>query len=130
MASWGQVVAAITPLQARQLNDTMWQLEPLVSGTDRTQRVFVMHEVLKPDMEFVKVNVPLGFSASMSAEDIVRQHGALTVGSFSYMQLDRGGMLFLGYSIPLQLLDLSDTNAFLLHLQLLVNAADIIQADL
>jgi hypothetical protein len=130
MASWGQVVAAVRALQAQQLNDTMWQVEMLVSGTDRAQRVFLMHEVLKPDMEFVKVTVPLGFSASVSAETIVHKYGSLTVGSFSYIQLSQGGMLFLGYSLPLQLLDLSDLNAFLLHLQLLANAADMIQTQL
>lgn len=130
MASWSQVIATIGALQAQQLNDTMWQIEMLVSNSDRTQRVFLMYEVLKPDMEFVKVAIPLGLSAAISTEAIVQRYGSLTVGSFSYLQLSQGGMLFLGYSLPLPLLDLSDQNAFLLHLQLLSNAADMIQMQL
>jgi hypothetical protein len=96
MASWSHVVATIGALQAQQLNDTMWQVEMLVSNTDRTQRVFLTYEVLKPDMEFVKVSVPLGFNAAISTEAVVQKFGSLTVGSFSYLQFSQGGMLFLG----------------------------------
>jgi hypothetical protein len=128
MATWGQIVSSIQAFPAQQLSDTMWSLEHFIDDTDRTQRVYLMHEVLKPDMEFVKIVSPLDSVPVPDIEATVRKPGSLTIGAFSYMQFPGGGgMLFIGNSIPLQILDLSDQQTFLLYLQLLAQAADWIK---
>lgn len=128
MATWSQIGSVVRVLPCEKLNDTMWSVDFFIDGTDRTQRVFLEYEVVKPDMEFVKAVSPLAPAQALDIEAVVRKFGSLTIGSFSYIQFSGGGgSLFLGSSVPLQLLDLSDPHAFLLYLQLLAQAADWIK---
>ena len=130
MATWSQVESAIKLLSAEQLNNTMWSTELHIDGTDRTQRVFVAYELVPPDMEFVKVSSPIDSAgAIMDPGSVLQQFGSLTVGSLSYLQFSQGGgMLFIGTSIPLWVLDLSNPHPFLLYMHVLAQAADMVKA--
>jgi hypothetical protein len=131
MATWSQVESVVKMLSAEQLNDTMWSVELSIGETGRTQLVYVMYELIKPDMEFVKASSPLDSALTpLDIEAAVREFGSLTVGSLSYMQFSDGsGMLFIGTTIPLRVLDLSDPHPFLLYLQLLAQDADWIKQN-
>jgi len=64
----------------------------------------------------------------MDPGSVLQQFGSLTVGSLSYLQFSQGGgMLFIGTSIPLWVLDLSNPHPFLLYMHVLAQAADTVK---
>jgi hypothetical protein len=131
MATWHEVEFAVQSLPSKRLNDTMWGLELPIDGTDRTQQVFLSHEIVKPDMAFVKVTSPLAPAQVLNVEAVVRSFGSLNVGSLSYVPFNEdSGMLCIGTSMPLDVLDLSQPQAFLLYLFVLARAADNIRAQI
>lgn len=131
MATWSEVESAVQSLPSKKLNDTMWMLELSIDGTDRTQQVFLAHEIVKPDMAFVKVTSPLAPAQLLNIEAVVRSFGSLNVGSLSYVPFNESdGILCIGTSMPLGVLDLSQPHTFLLYLYVLARAADNIKAQI
>lgn len=131
MATWSEVGSAVQALSAKRLNDTMWGLELPIDGTDRTKQVYVAYEIIEPDMAFVKITCPLAPIQLLNVEAVVRNFGSQIVGSLSYVPLNQGdGILCIGTSIPLDVLDLSQPKMFLLYMFVLSTAADNIKAQI
>jgi hypothetical protein len=131
MATWHEVESVVQLLPSKKLNDTLWALDLSIYNSDRTQQVFVAYEVIQPDMEFVTINSPLAQIRCMNMEAIVRNFGALNIGSLSYVPFDEDdGMLCIGTNLPLSILDLSQREIFLTYLSVLAKAADTIRIQI
>jgi hypothetical protein len=118
-------------------NDTGWLFELLgVEEGDRTQKVFVFYELMRPDFEFVQIKSPFAPIRDVDVARTLKSFGQLNVGAIGYSPIydsdgrETDGFLNIATSIPLRSLDLSDPTPFLLYLHILARAADNLERNL
>lgn len=119
-----------------QANADVWQFDIPCGGNERTQKVFVIHEITPPDFEFLLVKSSFAAIAAVDCSDLLKDFGQLNVGAIGYNPVcdSRGnpvaGLLTLSSSIPLAICDLADPTPFFLYLHIFGRAADTIEQKL
>jgi len=89
MATWVEVRAATEQTwRGNRPNDTMLSFEIDLDGGSR-RKMFLRQEVLKPDLEFVFVDSPVGYLNNVDLDTAVRVVGQLVVGALGYVQGDQ-----------------------------------------
>lgn len=64
MTTWYEVSSAVESIWGGERpNDTMLVVQLELAGGSRTQQVFLRHELLPPDLEFVHVESPIGVTS-------------------------------------------------------------------
>lgn len=125
MATWLEVGQQLLQIGGQQLNETMWRVDLQGCEPSRTQQVFVSYEVMKPDFEMLKVLSPVAPSSLVDVEGVVRMLGGLVVGNIGYTPTGSAdGLVHIGTTIPLALLDLTSPQLFLVYLAMVAQAAD------
>ena len=113
------------------MNDEMYRINFMVHGSDVRQQVYLMYELMKPDLEFVKIASPVGVLPLVNLREMLWDHGSLTIGGFQCIPTsDVDGILTLGTSIPLPLLDLSEPSVFLLAMNVLAGASQRVSREI
>lgn len=108
----------------------VWSFDLQGKAEGRSQVVFVFHEVMPPDLEFLQVKSVFAQIAAVDCAKVLKGFGQLNVGAIGYSPNfdDQGnevdGFLTIASSFPLPALDLSDPTWFFLYLNLVAQAAD------
>lgn len=130
MATWSEIETVTKFVPSKKLGDNMLALEIPIDDTGRTQPVVLTRERIEPTMTLLKVNSPISMAQNLDVEAIVRSFGSLNVGSLSYIPFPDGdGMLCIGTTLPLDVLDLSQPEQFLFYLFTLGKTVDSIRAQ-
>jgi len=137
MATWVEIAALGRQLGGEALTDEMLILELIVDSNslDR-QNVYVMYEVMPPDMAFLRLTSAIAPLARVNVADVIRRFGDLQVGSLTHIPTynDNGraqdGALGLTTTFPIQLIDVSDSSRFILFIHILANAARLVSRQL
>ena len=115
MATWQQVETALRSVEgAEQLSETMWMCN-VPTGESRRQKVFVSFEKLEPFFELVRLSSAFTMLSMVDPEALITEFGGTMIGSISYTPHcnDDGtvvdGIVGLSTTVPLMLLDVSDT---------------------
>ena len=115
MASWQEVETALRSVEgAEQLSETMWMCN-VSTGESRRQKVFVSFEKLEPFFGLVRLSSPFTMMSMIDPETLLTAFGGTMIGSLNYTAHcdDDGtlvdGIVGLSTTIPLMLLDVSDT---------------------
>lgn len=124
VATWTDLIGVVERMGGQRVNDEMLRMDVLVQSSGTYQQVYLMYELMKPDLEFVKIASPVGALPLVDVHNLLRSYGSLTIGGFQCMASDEaGGILTLGSSMPLALLDLSQPVVFMLTLSILGSAS-------
>ncbi len=129
MATWLEFCGLAGRFGGKQLGETAWVFELQSDGEGQLQRVFVFHELMKPDFEFIQVKSPVVPINEVDTEQVLKAFGQLNVAAIGYSpNFDAAGnpidgFLTLSTSIPLAGLDLSDGTSFFLYLNVVARAA-------
>jgi hypothetical protein len=133
LATWDELCDVAGKFGGARVRDTAWRFDVEVHGEGRSQNVFVFYEVLKPDLEFIKIASAFAAIDAVDCAAVMKAFGQLTVGSIGYSpRFDAAGnpvdgFLTLSASLPLATLDLSAPMQFMLYLNVLARAADTIE---
>ena len=136
MASWYEFCGVAGRFGGTQISETAWRFDVQGRGEARTQRVFVFHEIMKPDFEFIQVKSAFVMMDEVDCEQVLKGLGQLQVGAIGYSpRFDEAGNPVNGFlnitsSIPLLSLDLSEPSWFFLYLNVLGQASDDIEQRL
>jgi hypothetical protein len=136
MGTWPEVCAIAKQSGARQLNDTALLFEVQGAEHGSVQKVFVFHEVMQPDFEFLQIQSAFASIQDVDVEKVIKDLGKLQVGAIGYSPFydDDGdeidGVISITTSIPLSPFDLSDPTPFLIYLHILAKAANTIERNL
>ena len=131
MATWEEFGALAQQIGGDRLSDHTWMFTLPGDGEKRVQKTFVFHELIKPNIEVIKIASAFARLADVDPEKVLTDFGRLTVGAIGYTPLpDGGGFLGLATSIPLAALDLSSPAQFLVFVNLIARAADSIEQQL
>ena len=136
MADYQQFCAVASSFGAEQLNPDVWRFELPGRDAERTQDVFVMRELMPPDLEFLQIKSAFAPLEETDCAQVLRHFGQMTVASIGHNPLydDQGnqedGLLTLASSLPLAVLDLTNPLAFMLYLHVLARAADGLEQQL
>ena len=136
MATWLEFCGLAGAFGGKQVGEKAWMFEVEGSGPDRTQKVFVFHEVMPPDFEFLQFKSAYPMIEAVNSEQVLKESGQLVVGSIGYSpRFDAVGNAFDGFlnlstSVPLAALDLSEPVPVFLYLNILAQAADNLEQRL
>jgi hypothetical protein len=119
-----------------QVGEDVWSFELPGTGEDRTQRVFVFHETMPPDLEFLQVKSAFTLIDSVDCAQVIKDFGQLNVGAIGYnpnfdaQGNEVDGFLTITSSFPLLVLDFTEPSWFFLYLRLVARAADTLEQRL
>lgn len=136
MASWYEFCGLAGRFGGNQVGEDAWRFDVQGRGEGRTQKVFVFHEIMAPDFEFLQVTSAFAPIASVDCAQVLRGFGQLNVGSIGYNPTfdDQGsptdGFLTIRSSFPLLAVDLTEPTTFFLYLNVLGQAADNLEQQL
>jgi hypothetical protein len=132
MATWPEIAATAKLLGGKEINDTTYSIDLPIYNSSRRQKVLISKELMEPDAEFVRISSAVSTSYELSIPTILRDFGRMLVGAISYLPPSDGGpgIAMLGTSIPLDLMDLSDTASLPSYLSTLAGAADKVAIQL
>jgi hypothetical protein len=115
VTGWRDVLDLAGTYGGQELADGVVVFElPVDESATRHWKVFFFHDVVKPDMEFVRLSSPVGELRRVDAAQLLREFGTLTIGALQFNQSDTGGFVCLGTSLPLQFLDIDEPLRFML----------------
>lgn len=126
---WIELRGLLINAGARQLSSTVVLMEIPRGDTGRSQQVSIVYEVIEPDYEIIRFHSPFGRLDSVVATDVVKHVGQRLIGALGYtpanVENDQGdGILSIGSSIPLMMIDTKDAGSVLLFIALLAGAGD------
>ena len=131
MDTWQQVVEALAPFGAVQLNDTMIKVNMLVlhEGVERNQAVFVSREEMPPLLDFLQIKAAFSLSGEADLQGLMNAFGGLVIGSIGFTPSggQGGGILALEANIPLSCFALTDPTNFHIYISTFARAADTIE---
>lgn len=131
--AWIVIRSMLETSGAQRLSDTALSMEIPRGDTGRTQRVLISYEVIAPDYEIAKLHSPFARVGTVNLDEVVRNSGQLVIGNIGYTpSVDASGndigLLTIGSSIPLMMLNPNDAGALLMYLAVLAGAADQLEA--
>ncbi len=127
MATWRDIEALQLPL-AERVSDSMWMMNLEGCEPDRQQKVFLTHEVLKPDLDIIRISSAIALASEIDAEAVVRGLGDMLIGGLSCSAYgENDGIVSLGTTLPLMFLDLSESAFFYVYLSILARDADRVE---
>jgi hypothetical protein len=133
LATWDDFCGVAATFGGTRLSDAAWRFDLQVHGEGRAQKVFAFYELMKPDLEFLKIASAFAEIDAVDCEAVLKAFGQLNVGSIAYTpRFDAAGnpidgFLTLATSLPLATLDLSEPLQFMLYLNIFARAADTIE---
>jgi hypothetical protein len=116
-----------------QVSEDVWRFDLQGKGDGRNQKVFVFHEVMPPDLEFLQVKSAFAMIGSVDCTEVIKNYGDLNIGAIGYnpnfdeQGNPRDGFLTISSSFPLPVLDLSQPSWFFLYLNLIARASDSLE---
>jgi tetratricopeptide (TPR) repeat protein len=131
--AWIALRSMLETSGAQRLSETALSMEIPRGDTGRTQRVWISYEVVAPDYEFARLHSPFARVGTVNLDEVVRDSGKLIIGSIGYTPSADAlgndiGLLTVGSSIPLMMLNPNDAGSILMYLAVLAGAADQLEA--
>jgi tetratricopeptide (TPR) repeat protein len=126
---WIAVRNVLETAGAQRLSDTALSLEIPRGDTGRTQRVWISYEISAQDYELVKIHSPFARIGTVNLDEVVREVGSLIIGSIGYTPWtdasgNEMGLLTIGSTIALTMLDPNDAGEMLMYIAMLSGAGD------
>jgi len=127
MATWQDILALQMP-RAEEVSDGVLTLQFEGCEPNRSQKVFLFHDVLKPDLEMIRISSAIALASEINAETVMQGLGNMLIGGLSYSPYgDNDGIISLGITLPLMFLDLSESAFFYVYLGILARDADRVE---
>lgn len=136
MATYHEFCGLAGRFGGTQLTEDVWKFDLQGRGEGRAQKVFVFHEVMPPDFEFLQVKSAFAQIAAVDCEQVIKGFGQLDVGAIGYNPASDAqgnpidGFLTISSSLPLAVIDLSDPTWLFLYINVLGQAADNLEQQL
>lgn len=135
-ATWQEVCDHCRSFGGELVGSSMLMFDIDAHDGSWAQKVFIMHETIKPDYEILKISSPVGPIQAIDTDALFVNFGQMLAGDFAYTPFFDDnhqpipGMVTFSTTVPLAMLDLSDPYGLGLYVNILAGATNNLTASL